>query len=121
MTAIRAAAPRLPQRPVTAAKPAAAVAAPAQAPARQPVMPVKAQGGFELGGKIVGGIAGGVGGVMGGSAVGLLAHLFMGAAGNPVTAVIPICAIGFGALCAWGGARNGAAIGQLIEGFFGKN
>lgn len=105
---VRAAAPAA---PVQAAKPAQAVVAPAK--------PVKAQGAVETSAKIIGGIAGAAAGVGGGAAVGLVAHLILGAMGNPIaSAVLPICGLGFGALGAWAGWKNGQGLGQLVEGFF---
>jgi hypothetical protein len=98
-------------RPVARAAKAAVMPERTPAPVA-PVRAVKAQGAVETGGKVIGGLVGGVAGVMGGSAVGLLLSGLLG------TAALPICALGFGAIGAWGGANNGGGIGQIIEGFF---
>lgn len=111
---VRAAAPAA---PVQAAKPAQAVVAPAKAIA--PVKAIKAQGAVETSAKIIGGIVGAAAGVGGGAALGLLGHFILGAMGNPLaSAVLPVCGLGFGALGAWAGWKNGQGLGQLVEGFF---
>jgi hypothetical protein len=128
MTTIRPTAAPIRRANVRAVAPAASAQAakPTQAVApAKPIAPagvakaINTQGAVETSAKIIGGIAGAAAGVGGGAAIGLVGHFILGAMGNPLaSAVLPICGLGFGALGAWAGWKNGQGLGQLVEGFF---